>query len=778
MKLKFTFILSFIFLSLQAYSDNNIFDNFDYYRITANYNGSAYNGSSILVYGDAGVFTISSDGGRNWRHVFIDDSLNIMSVTNIGKVYYGVTNKNYIIQSNDEGNSWQKYFIENNNFYKILTYNDNLFCLSENSIIEFNQNIQKIKEYPITNDTSLFDFAIADNNIFYINGKGKINKINLLNDDITNYNMKDLGMCTECAIPSNLFSAGNILYFKLDSILYSLNGSVFVPIYNTSQPKSLFTTHNGELFEFYNINNDSLNLDYLYFNRLDTSSKAGIRIIYDYYDRYISALVFKSLNFLSNDTIIAVGRDKLIYMSYDRGVSWQLKSHFNPLDFWRTISRLNEKEAFCVARGVKFINTTDGGVTWLPQKNYMNYFSKERFKYYFYITAYHSCNATHKFAYYYTDAQNDTNFAYTDDGGETVKMRNVNDVIGYANKVLYQVYSNNNQLLFTQSSQVKYEVFTMIFNLSYDLTYNNKSYIDSACMYLFDKYDNKLIAIMLNYKYPNTFKKNWDSIYLSLVSSIDNGLTWKTEVDLKSIFIDNNMNVIKVLRIQDNIFLCTYNSIDSSTYYNKLNINTLQLINIFKFKGRSSGLIGCAGFGSKLFIDGYFDKNHKNKSDLLEFDDIENPPFNYISVLPTKRYWSFDMNIFNDSLFILSANDSLTHWYTMWFAKPKTNATVVKESQIKTNNSLYLSTPSPLPGNELIRVKLYWDQRLDIEEADFKLFSSMGEEINQNNKFNFDLINNYSGYITWNCKDVNTGVYFINVRLGSHTRSIPVVLVK
>jgi hypothetical protein len=81
------FQILFVFFAFytSALCNFDLFDNFDCYRISANYNGSAYNGTSILVYGDVGMITISMDGGKSWKHVYFDDTLNIISMISIDK---------------------------------------------------------------------------------------------------------------------------------------------------------------------------------------------------------------------------------------------------------------------------------------------------------------------------------------------------------------------------------------------------------------------------------------------------------------------------------------------------------------------------------------------------------------------------------------------------------------------------------------------------------------------------------------------------------------------
>ena len=774
------FVLSLLLIVLFPIvnvAENSVFDNFDYYRVTTNYNGSAYNGQSILVYGDAGIIVRSLDGGENWTQINLDDSFRVMSMINIGNDYYGVFDNKYIIKSSDNEKTWEYFDYGITNFYKIIAYNNNLYCMSDSKIIVCNQSGDKIKEYPISIDTSYYDFAIVSDKLYYGSSKVRITEINLINDKTRVLHLTDYGVIYNDNLPMNLFTDGHTLFFNLKNNLYSFDGEkaklVFSPI-----KSGLYQINNKELFELYNITFSTENIDSLYFIKINTNNGKPTRINKNINDRYISYLYFTQLNFITPDTIIAIGRNKLIYMSYDRGKTWELKSHFDDRGIGK-IFMIDKKYSYTVGRSVKFIHTSDGGITWLPQKNYTSYFASEnRFRnLYNYGTTFFK-NNKFGFAFYHTLIQKDTNFFYTHDGGETINQKNSNEIIGYEKTYSpfnFKIIENNQQMLFIQPSQLYTRKFTMIFRLSLMLEQEKTSFIDSAQVVFIDTFDNyKLFALVINYKYPNN--NSYDSIFISLMSSIDTAVTWQ---ELRDYNILNDYERLDIVsRIDGNVFLFFKNKGEIPYDLFKLNIQTMELVKVFTLpNGFQPTQNGVQKVGNKYFISGYYYEKPPNPTGaLLENDDFENNPKDWQMVTPKKRYNGFYLNLKNDSLIYFTSYDSLMQSNVIWFAKSKIKTSV--ENQIETNSNLYLSNPSPNPAKEKVRIKLYFNKRYKIEQANIKVYDILGNLVSQKNQFELNSFKDYSAFINWNCNSIKNGVYIISVELGGNRISHPVVIYK
>jgi photosystem II stability/assembly factor-like uncharacterized protein len=87
-------------------SDWDFYKQFEIKRISANFNGSDYNGNALIVYGDGGVILRSTDIGQNWEQINLNDSLNILEMVHIGTSFYGISDAKYLIYSFNNGVSW------------------------------------------------------------------------------------------------------------------------------------------------------------------------------------------------------------------------------------------------------------------------------------------------------------------------------------------------------------------------------------------------------------------------------------------------------------------------------------------------------------------------------------------------------------------------------------------------------------------------------------------------------------------------------------------------
>jgi hypothetical protein len=145
-------------------------------------------------------------------------------------------------------------------------------------------------------------------------------------------------------------------------------------------------------------------------------------------------------------------------------------------------------------------------------------------------------------------------------------------------------------------------------------------------------------------------------------------------------------------------------------------------------------------------------------------DDYLTDKPHFFDISPSYRYSSLSLTAYSDSLFQLSAYDSLMKGNVIWFAKPKLPTSVIEN--IEENNSIYLSEPLPNPATDLVKIRFYWDASLNIESADFRIFDILGVEINNKSELIFERINSYSGVIKWFTSNVPSGIYFIRARIG------------
>jgi hypothetical protein len=511
----------FIFCINTLFAGNLLLDQFDISRVTTNYNGSCFNGNSILVYGDAGVMVRSTDKGNSWHKINLSDEYKIVSMTCVNKDFVGVLNRDFIVRSIDNGENWQYNSYPNKSFFKILLYENNLYCMTENSIIILNTALEMTNEIPIeVKDSNYYDFEILLNKIYYPSGKGKLTEYNLISKESKEIDLANIGLSDASILPTNLFVENSKLYFsqKYQLCSYQNNSAslVFKPIKN-----GVYCGNNNEIFELYNVTFNSDNIDSLYFVKINTN-QTSTRINQNINDRYVTYMNFTNVNFLSKDTIIAVGKNNLIYMSNNRGKNWNLISHYNPAKEPGSIQRYDNDYGILVSQGIKFIKTTDGGTTWLPQENYYKYFTKEsRFNdLYNYGSSFLNIDKNKTYAYYNPSYQGDTNFVITNNGGNTINLKNINNIIGISKRENQKsfMFNTHSESYFSYPCNLYPWYFHKLFKINEDLHFEYLGYIDSVNLDFLDYYDDKFISVATNFRYPRKtgeFAYEFDSTYIS-----------------------------------------------------------------------------------------------------------------------------------------------------------------------------------------------------------------------------------------------------------------------
>ncbi len=166
---KIAIVLLIIFCTYIGNALPDAFNKIDFYRINSVFNGSVYNGSILLVYGNGGVILKSSDIGNTWEQINLNDNLNIINMIYTDNQFVGLSDRNEFIFSKDNGISWEsKSTNPGFQIYKMIFYNDNYYCMGSDKILVYDKIYQKIDEHQIKVDTNYYDFTLFKNHILYI----------------------------------------------------------------------------------------------------------------------------------------------------------------------------------------------------------------------------------------------------------------------------------------------------------------------------------------------------------------------------------------------------------------------------------------------------------------------------------------------------------------------------------------------------------------------------------------------------------------------------------
>ncbi|HRP03198.1 MAG TPA: hypothetical protein PLE30_11175 [Candidatus Kapabacteria bacterium] len=773
---KITIFLLMIFCAYISCALPDAFNNMNFYRINSDFNGSVYNGSVLLVYGNGGVILKSSDIGSTWEQINLNDNLNIINMIYTDNQFVGLSDKNIFIFSKNNGISWETSSVSPAfPIYQMIFYNDNYYCMGAEKILVYDKQYQKIEEYQIKVDTNYYNFTLFKNHILYTAKKGLIKSIDLNNKQESFIDLKNYGMCTNCSLPTELMADEQFAYFRHNLMLYGYDGNSINHIHSP-KAKGIYCLKNNEIYQIYNVNFADYKLDSLYFVKVNKQTKSSIPIKSEINDRYISGLVFTDVKFINNKTIVAVGKDKLIYMSYNSGADWELKSHFNNLN---DITRFDALSSTQIQPYLKFNRSNDGGVTWLSQKNYDKYFSNVLFGHLYSYGIGYFLNKNNG-CYFLSSPTENFNIAYTNDNCENVSLQQ-NESMAYNKSTDLRCISYKDTALIMLPGVFKSNCYSILFRLSNEFKETNRTVLDSTWLLFMDKLeDNSIIAISTNYKYP--YKKGsqtyFDSISSSVIISKDSGYTWEKEFDFNMPEFEKKIRSYTISRINNDLFF----------HYVEPGENSVMKTSIYRYKILEKNL-------EKIFSDDYYDppkpgivKLGKNyyfitiralpkgtEFNIYENKDFNSNPKNWIKISPFDRYSIQNLESFNDSLHKIIAYDSLFKKVVVWFNKPDIQTDV--DNQINNEyHSIYISNPIPNPAKQHVKFKIYWDSTLEPSLFKFETLNMIGTIVSEGDKFDFHIINNHSGELVWYPKQLTSGIYFLNVKSGSFNKYMKVVI--
>lgn len=767
MKKLYLFVIVLVLDFVIVYSQGHFFDRFDYYRVSSDFNGSAFNGSVILVYGSGGVILRSEDGGNSWKNTQLAETHNIVSVANLGENFYGVTTQGWLIKSTDNGNNWLEYnLFDTTPTYKILAYKGNLYCLNSKGIIALQPNLEKIEEYVLQLDTPYYDFSIFKNEIIYSAGKGKLGIISLSNNSSRIVDLQKLGFCVDCSIPKILCNDDNTLFFEMNMHLFKFDGVSFGEIVKPMMSSAPFSMFNEELFEIFTRYNPLMGLDSLYFYKVDYKDSQNVRINFPGNDRYIRELNFTHLNFLSRDTLIAVGKNKLIYMSYNGGQNWVLKSFYVPYMPYRVSSNY----AFDVNLYAQFFSTKDGGVTWLPQRNFDPLFFEGKYLPGGEGIAFMDSTAGFLYQHSLVEAYN---FAYTTDGGETVRLKKEKGLFGYFREIgngeAFPTCSFGNRFIFTFPGYVNTSwKYTILLVMNKELEVEKRVVLDSSCILFISSYDNDaIIAVAKNYKHNDK--------RVVIIKSKDTCSSWSEVMELTFVHPNDVVTTIKPYKlIHDYLFFSFSRQKDKNDEIKGMvyliDLKSLRYKELFS--SDSTDINSVVLMGEKvILLTAKFTRS--NFWPFIVENRLDSSPGSWTDITPKSSEYAVYHSDENQGLISIIGYDKRLRVKATWFAKEKTATPVETGPEAKSN--LFVSYPEPNPASNFVTFKIWWDKSSSVDFNNVKVCDVLGNYLTQQ-EFEFLQFNEYSGKIIWKIGDIPSGVYFFVISIGNSFKATPVVI--
>lgn len=808
-------------------------DLFEMKRISADFYGSVSNGNSILVYGEGGVILRTTDIGNTWEQINLNDFLNIRQIFTINSTYYG-NGSIGIIKSTDNGKSWSLHRLDEK-IIKAFSFEGKVLCVTSNNVLVLDTNLNIIKkmkirldktyEKPSKDNSFIYCLELLHNKLVFYSKQGKLAFMNAETGELSEITLKNYKPINnvDLLISFDVLKKGNeeILFVnEYDILSFNINRDSIDHIYkipDTLDPKKFVLLPKSDtlyaMFTYTNkvINWDSLTyspyLDSVYFGYIDPLSKEFVNIKDVENDRSINDLRFYNLSIHKiggSQLIVAVGLGKLIYVSYDEGKHWELKSLLNipflvsndfmSLNFKAPIFVFRNNKTRIVTETGKFYATNNGGTTWLPQKNYLP--KKERYHFDFgvFLDSLKGIFIADDPGRLLPDGQIiiPPRVFFTLDGGETVKYRGLeisNSSILYLRERI-AILKPFGQYILTRGPGYIYFMDDSL-GIRKSIYHERKgipilsdsmiTFVDSLYLTSFFEYNDTLWALspeLVDYKL--FYKYNRVNVY----TSSDTGITWQKSFSFE--IPDWHNTLIETFsQNKDSLFLLFTQASNSSPP------NTQALIVLLDLKNRNSKvfvkpfLIGdlilklCNGF----YIFYVKTEGLTSKQGVLFFKNWEGEKLNYqeleisrfvISTNSSNPYYQTVSCEPPDSIFAFIVFDNYLGKEALYFAKVRPCV----EIEVPRTNSkdFYVSSPYPNPAEDIAKFRIYFNSSESTETLSIDAYDCLGRKVSDASSFNVTPLNSFSLEVTWNTIGLSPGVYMVVATLNGKVSSNKVVL--
>ncbi len=763
-----------------AISQDTYFKDKSIFRANPDWAGSVHNGNTLLVYGEGGVIMKSTDLGNTWFQSCINDSMYIIKMVARGNEFYGISRNQYIFKSTDEGNSWivKDYGLQKQ-FNGLVQTEDKIYCLSENKIYEVNSTLDINEKYQFNSDTAYYEIAVLGDNIIFTAGKGKLGIINTKTDNQEIIDLEALGLCSDCRTLSKFLPTSDNLYFFIRTSMfkYNLSNNKITEIKGPMKLQdAALASFGNKLYNIFSIyDNYIYNIDSLYFYKYNEASDNWERVDDGKYERYIWNLKFTNLSFLDNKKIIAVGKNKLIYMSSDEGKTWTLKNSLT--EYGQAISIFNEKDAIAASK-FRFSKTTDGGLTWLPQRNHYSLYNKHSINYFNYYATPYIVDMNNVFALSPPRHTADTNIAISKDGLESFYFQNCYTgqvstnffaYYDFFSKIYIFMNATENASPTEKHLQNNFYAASLELKDTLDVTWhggrNNADYISAI------QYGDKVYVLIKDYSDSTNTRfallSNGDStgiirpFYMVYEAFLDSLIDSTSYVPTK-IFSIKNYLIIPVIDIMTG---------ESSLFsYNLVNKQLTRLMPSNKF---GNIILDCFELDHTSYIQ-YLNFTNKPVYGIFKNKDIVNDPTNWEE--DSSRYVILSFLYNSDSLKVVSAIDRYfnSDKARILYLRPTENSSVIDKTEYKPN--LYITDPIPNPAESATKFKVYYPINQDINNIQIKVSNVLGQIVACESSFQINSLNDHIVEIHWTIGNLQRGVYLINIKIGNEIGTKAIII--
>ncbi|MFA7327196.1 MAG: T9SS type A sorting domain-containing protein [Candidatus Kapaibacterium sp.] len=812
------YIVIILIVNVAIYAEN--------YKITPmniDFNGVISIDDNVVIYGSNGYYYYSEDAAKTWEERKLVEQANIKKIVKYKDDFYGIIESGALIKSTDKGNSWIVREYDKDPIDKFIAMDidqDKFFVRSIDKIIEFNLDLEFQSLYQdsllfYNENDSTYKSVLARDLLAYHNGKLYIplsNKNLLIVSDIykllINKYLEDFSPILKGKKPyiSRLDYINDSLMIEIKIVINSKpykyifligednyeNDWKILPVdiiahTNYKQYKDNLYDIDQE-FLLQDESNKNWRYDFriplnLFLKKYDLKNDKVETVSNKYFPNYTlgdieiddfgtwgtgySLFDLNSPHFIDDSTILVVGRNKSLFITYDSGKNWELKS------FVQGVPNKIYDDKMYITGGIYSSISNDGGMTYTPQR----------------ITdtsACHTCRFTDIYQTFISPEgkgflhgrvqfDNYSNIGFTQDFGRTFQYKSA-----------IEFYSNGFKFA-TNFALIGDEYY----NIMNRKTSSSNPLLTSKWVtygYYFDKHDfSKYRQVVLDtskhqyyYIYPEN-ETNYTEVlqsieanhpkdqYLEIRSTTDKGESWTSDHRIKNYsesykFYEHN---------KDSLFITSYNL----TYY-----GDIDYMNRVYLYDRTRGVL------DTLFIENdierknlqvvYFDNSFYLMGDkILKKANKDLSSWDEVPTWPSKNPTFGDVVSSNDVL-LVKYNDEIRqekNFYLNNYYKIVVDKTTNIESP-KITLRTYSAYPNP--ATNLVKAELYWESGFDIRKSIKGVYDINGNLVADKNAIILTNTDNYSGTLEWNCSNYKSGLYFIFIEHGDNRQSVPIMIMK
>jgi hypothetical protein len=780
----------FLFNTIIAFTQN--YNLLQLESINCDFKGIVKSNKSVLCYGTNGVIYYSDFELKNWNKKTISPFINIYKIISLNNDYYGIANSDFNKRNSlfkiDSLFNLNKITESDNEINDIFCYNNSIFILNNDAINKFDLQLNLIEKVCDLTDKYI-NLSINKDTIILLN-KSKITKISLTN--LSKY---------ESSISINISKSTNFQYKFIENYHYILVDSMLYKSSDNCNSFKLINKYNSAYTYYKNeyiINSkyDSVNpikIDFIKKNEsivLENISKNQIQYNVDKYN-------FVDLLYLDGNKFVAIGDKMVIQYSTNGGVDWEFANYkydINPNYYFN----YNEKYRNNYIETIKFsnISSSDNQITWKPQQYIDNVFYKKLFdtiaKSWTYKSSAPYCDGKNSLVIFnsiYYD-QNPYSYIYFKNNGEVINPKYDKNFLGQNFGAYYIIESKENINIFYPDN---YQTITLNYDKNNLDTLKKIFFIDSVKISKIIKIDENEFLGIGHYRFTNVKDTSKNFNYRCLMYSKDNCQTW---VKKNKLFSTNMFEVDK----NDNSFYLNnyfyyfdqigmkgmtiiFDSLNKPTQIpdsihvslRRLDIKTGEDLELFK--SDSISLSNILYFKNQLYILGTdcifvstFNSNYINwKRYNFKLDLKNSIGFQIVNNLENKpiiKLYRDNGNYFNKEKFFY-LNDIDTNQFL---------SSIIEDTEDQ--NYFYSYPPFPTPSINEVKSLIYWDMSFNIVDSDISVYDIYGNKVASKDKISINKLNSYSGYLSWDCSSVGTGIYMIQIKYGTNTHNFRAMVVR